>query len=149
MLGEAHPKLAMLERNKVGEGTVEFNGIQVAYFITAKDMPMREHGLDLAEHLGYWDGELLFVSEAVPADFREYVLWHELREYTELGGNGTPGACLQASTEELERVPDMMRYRYVRFRARQFDRLVELFGSWEGVFADNLNQSLTFWKQQC
>ena len=57
MSEEEHSKHAMLDRNKDGEGVIEINGILVPHYITAQDMSMREHGIDLKNHLGYWVGK--------------------------------------------------------------------------------------------
>lgn len=66
MTEEELSKQAALDRNKVGEGTIKFSGVQVLYYVIAGDMPMREHGIDLKDHLDYWGDGLLFVSESVP-----------------------------------------------------------------------------------
>ena len=66
MTEEELSKQAALDRNKVGEGTIEFNGVEDIYYVIAGDMPMRKHGIDLKDYLSFWGGGLLFVSESVP-----------------------------------------------------------------------------------
>lgn len=141
-------KQATLERYKVDIGVVWLNREPYPYYITNQDMPELENGIVLKEHLGYWGMGLLFISEAIPEKYRKHMLRHELRENLELGGINNPGACLQASEQELKHIPDDIIEEYAAYRTRQFQRLLELFCSeTESVFTANLKASFAFWKK--
>lgn len=150
MTSDLVQKLATLERNKVSMGTVAFHDTDISYYVTAKDMPMREHQINFEAHLGYWGHGLLFISEAVPKHFRQYLLWQKLREQLDFGGVMKQDESLLVAKEELMRVPTDLTHSYILFRTEQLRRLLELYGQEdESIFTASLTQSLCFWEKQC
>lgn len=109
-----------IKLNEVGTGVVEFGGSQIPYAILKKSVESRLPGF-----VGYPGGKHLFISEEVPAPFRELQLIHEIIEFTEL--RGVPGRCRQALIRELALVPAEIRDAYVAYRRDFFAGLVEYY----------------------
>jgi|GEM_PF-2095581 len=70
-------------------------------------------------------GDVVFVSESVRPEFREFVLVYELEL---MGLNGSrPEYCVEALRHELELVPSCARTEYLQFRYCFFEELIATF----------------------
>ena len=110
----------MIQNNAVEYGAVTFHGEVILYAILSRNV-----NKDLPGFVGCFKegGErFFFISEDVPAQFREPQVLHEIMEFEELAE--CPGSCLRALKYELMLVPTDLQDEYLRFRRNFFRRLM-------------------------
>jgi hypothetical protein len=134
-----------LRKSEVGKGKVKYNGKVYSYTITKPDMANTDDGRTLKLHVGYFNLEHLFISEAIPLEFRSYVLQHELRELIEFSGQ--KGRCKSSLTSELSEIPLTLLGKYLPFRLQFFQELIAYYASNPPDFMDELADSLTYIKE--
>ncbi|MDP1833900.1 MAG: hypothetical protein Q8L11_03135 [Candidatus Moranbacteria bacterium] len=110
----------VIQDNAVGYGVVALHGEGIPYAILSRNV-----NKDLPGFVGCLkDGgeRSFFISEDVPAQFREPQVLHEIMEFEELAE--CPGSCLMALRYELTLVPADLYEEYLRFRRDFFRRLM-------------------------
>ncbi|MCX6780396.1 MAG: hypothetical protein NT034_04465 [Candidatus Magasanikbacteria bacterium] len=116
----------------VGEGILDVCGVLYPYHILGKNLTQ------LRYFLGFPKAEFLFVSEEVPAPFRDHVQRHEVNEFVCRAGQ--PGRCLASLKQELAEVPEAMLSDYIVFRREQYHGLVAYYADDQGL--DDLKQEI-------
>lgn len=118
-----------LKNYEVGKGEVEHGGQKFTYTIVKKELEPRLPGfVGFADHQ---KPDHLFISEEVPKPYREYILRHEIREYTEF--RGRPDRCVESLRAELGEVPRELKPSYIPYRRSFFERLVTFYQEEEGA----------------
>ena len=97
-----------------GQGWVEVEGVNYQYHLLEKKQEPR-----FPNFVEWKDTEFLFISEEVPAEYREFVLTHEVREQTVY--RYEKGPCVRALISELGEVPRDMLPVYARWRLEFFE----------------------------
>lgn len=97
---------------------INFNGENREY-----DIVDRNIGDAPKYFIGYGEG-LPFISDEVPEEYREHMIFHELTEFENLKKQKND-KCLTALMFELERVPQEKRKEYIKFRRDTFRNLIE------------------------
>jgi hypothetical protein len=69
------------------------------------------------------DGSVYGISSAVRPEFRQYAVFHEFIEFSELGIN-VPGRCRTALDLEMNVVPEEIKSNYVVMRTQFFKDLI-------------------------
>ncbi len=104
-----------IERAAIDRGEIEERGVKFTYYVLPASYA------SLRNFVGYQDGVLL-ISEETPAEFRPYVLVHEILCRHIFAARA--GHCLRAFQIELMRVPRELHTRYLLFRRDFFRALV-------------------------
>lgn len=107
----------------VSEQEVEVDGTVYSFWVLMRELA------ELRNFVGF-PGGFLFISEEVPAEYRKYMLRHEVREFTSRAGQA--GRCLATLQQELNEVPDDIRADYIRFRRQFFRDLSAYYARREG-----------------
>lgn len=127
-----------LKDNEVGMGSVVYGESTYPCTVVKKELEPRLPGF-----VGFPEGKNLFCSEEVPEDYREWILTHEIIEFTEL--KGQEGRCVSALKQELEKVPDEMKAEYIAYRKAFFERLVAYYESSDDkAFKKEITASLEY-----
>lgn len=95
---------------------VDVDGIAYSYCVVSNTL------FHVKNFLGFPEAKFLFISEDVPEEFREYMLRHEVREFTQRAGQ--EDRCLATLKQELQEIPAEIRQRYIEMRLKLFQDLV-------------------------
>ena len=68
---------------------------------------------------------VLFISSDTPAEYREYIFWHEVMCVDHRKRQG----CAQTLKEELERVPKRILRPYIEYRCACFEALMNFYAA--------------------
>ena len=131
-----------LRNAEVGKGKVLHNGKEYPYTIVATKVADRDDGKTLSLFVGYFQLEHLFISEAIPAEFRQYVLLHELRQFHEFLGQSN--SIKSALISELSEVPLDQLERYLPFRKKYFEELINYHKGGSPRLLNRLKKSLKY-----
>lgn len=103
--------------NRVLEtGLVLFFGREREYNVVSRDLsPSPKYFISHG-------GGKPFISDEVPGEYREFMVFHELMEYEKLPESAE--RCLNALKKELEKVPTKMKNEYIKFRFEVFKNLI-------------------------
>ena len=97
--------------------TIEFQGNQRNYAVVDRDI-----GATAPKYFMSYNGGNPFISDEVPKEYREPMVFHELTEFELL--KCTESKCLKSLKAELERVPEDMMQSYIIFRTEVFESLI-------------------------
>lgn len=80
---------------------------------------------------------VLFISDSVPVEYRDYIFWHEVKCVIHCNRKG----CAKTVEEELKRVPDRIRQGYIEYRCGFFEALIEFYSSNPPAFYQEIVES--------
>lgn len=109
-----------IKNNEKGRGNTVVDG--EVYPFTVLD---RELEPGLPGFVGFPGAEHLLASEDIPPKYRQYILRHEVREYTQF--KDQQGKCLTSLKRELEDIPENIRNEYIAYRREFFRKLVDFY----------------------
>jgi len=98
--------------------TMEFNGAQRQYHVVDRNI-----GQDAPQWFITYNNGLPFISDEVPENYREPMVFHEMMEFEPL--KGQEGRCLKSLIAELETVPRTQKADYIQFRKKVFVSLLD------------------------
>lgn len=118
----------------VKTGTYDHGRLPITYRVISKDY---------APSYPFFAGcqeDMLFVSEEVPEQWRDYVLFHEAT--CMIDRRHQPGGCVRTTREEIELVPQADRLAYIEMRCQFYEALLEQQPN--HPLKDNIESSLRF-----
>jgi hypothetical protein len=122
----------------VERGSTEILGDTYEYRIVRQEFEPRIPGF-----VGLLDG-VLFIADTVPAEYREYIFWHEVMCVVKNDRKN----CANTVRAELERVSPAIRQPYIRCRHDLFEALLRFFQSNQPPFYHELARSRDYLASQ-
>jgi len=116
--------------------TIRFDGKDREY-----DVVNRNLGADCPRWFISYGNGLPFISDEVPEEYMDHMVFHELYEFETLANHGE-GKCLESLKAELERVPEDQRKDYMNFRKGVFESLVQYLERTGGALLPETQKSL-------
>lgn len=120
---------------------ITFNGKQRSYSVVDRNItPAPKY------FISYNKGNP-FISDEVPEEFRESMVFHELTEFELL--QDKPDRCLQALKSELETVPKNKKEDYLKFRLEVFESLIDFLKKYDpnSKLIIEVNKSLKYLRE--
>ena len=121
--------------------TLKFGGEDRQYEVVDKNL-----GVDYPRWFIAYNKGIPFISDEVPEEYTEPMVFHELYEFEILPPDKVC-RCLEALREELRTIPQENRGKYMEFRRRVFESLVEFLERNGESFLPEVRRSLEYLKK--